>query len=108
MSMFFLFASPRSGTTLMAQCLSSHPDLHVPYETDFIVPMAFIFDRIKNPELGRSMVANLITQSAGFEKSLGEYLKPQKVREIVFSGAYRPDEIVDNLYAAAAAAAGKK
>ncbi len=34
--MFFVFGSPRSGTTLMAQCLSSHTDIIIPHETDFI------------------------------------------------------------------------
>ena len=30
--MFFIFGSPRSGTTLLAQCLSAHSEIIVPGE----------------------------------------------------------------------------
>ncbi len=30
--MFFIFGMPRSGTTLIAQCLSAHTEIVVPYE----------------------------------------------------------------------------
>ena len=35
----FLLSPYRSGTTLMRYCLDSHPDLAVPPETDFLVPL---------------------------------------------------------------------
>jgi hypothetical protein len=44
--MLFVFGSPRSGTTLLAQILNSHPEIVVPHETDFIIPFVFVFDRI--------------------------------------------------------------
>jgi len=34
--MSFLFGTPRSGTILLAQCLSAHTKIIVPSETDFI------------------------------------------------------------------------
>lgn len=106
--MFFVFGMPRSGTTLLAQCLNAHPDLVLPHETDFIIPMAFLFDRIHARERGRSMVADLIVHSQGFAGSLGEYLTPDEVREAVHEGEHHPARLLERLYARVARAAGAR
>lgn len=107
--MFFIFGTPRSGTTLLAQCLSGHPDIVVPGETDFIVPLAFIYDRLPHsPELGRSIMARLITESTAFAGSLGEYLTKEKASELVQSARYHPAAILESIYAEIARAAGAK
>jgi hypothetical protein len=106
--MFFIFGSPRSGTTLLAQCLSNHSEIIVPYETDFIIPMAFIFDRIRDPKLGREMLIKLVTNSAAFQISLGEYLTQDHISRIIDNCNYHPAQILNSLYAELATIAGKK
>src|SRR5215208_3766820 len=71
--MFFIFGSPRSGTTLLAQCLNNHSDIVVPHETSFIIPLAFVFTSIREPELGKEMIIRFITRSHDFQTSIGEY-----------------------------------
>lgn len=104
--MFFVFGSPRSGTTLLAQCLSAHPDLVVPNETDFIIPMAFVFDRIKDEVIGRELIYRLIIHSRAFAGSLGEYLDPRLVAEALGSADYHPQAMLAALYQGVARAAG--
>ncbi len=106
--MFFIFGSPRSGTTLLAQCLDAHSDIVIPFETDFIVPMAFVFDRIRDPETGREIIAKLITQTEGFAASIGEFLDAAAVYQIVYESDYHPTAILTAIYQHVAAAAGKK
>jgi len=106
--MFFIFGMPRSGTTLLAQCLSAHSEIVVPYETDFIVPMAFIFDRIKDEHVGRDLICKLIVNSAGFNASIGEYIEGQTVHEIIYSCDYHPAAILNSLYEKIARAAKAK
>jgi hypothetical protein len=104
--MFFIFGSPRSGTTLLAQCLSCHSQIVVPDETDFIVPLAFVFDRISEADIGRDMLVQLISRSRCFAKSLGEYISVEQVREIIYSCEYQPAEILQAIYVEIARAAG--
>lgn len=106
--MFVIFGTPRSGTTIFAETLNSHPDITIPHETDFIVPMVFIYTRIQEPELGREMIANLITNSSAFKSSIGEYLSIQRVRQVVYESEYRAAAILNNLYAAIATSSEAK
>ena len=106
--MFFIFDTPRSGTTLLAQCLSCHSRIIVPHETDFIIPLAFLFDQIRDEETGREMLVRFITHSPAFTSSLGEYMPPEHVREIVHCCAYQPADILQAIYAEIARAAGKQ
>jgi hypothetical protein len=96
--MFFVFGSPRSGTTLLAQSLDAHQDIVVPHETDFIIPMAFVFDRIADPAIGRDMLLKLITQSRGFQASIGRYLTEQQIGRIVNSCDYTAGVILQGIY----------
>ena len=106
--MFFVFGSPRSGTTLLAQCLSSHRDIIIPNETDLIIPLAFIFDRIKNPQTGREIIAKMISESACYPNSVGEFVSVGEINEIVHSCDYHPAAIINALYGKIAEKAGKK
>ncbi len=106
--MFFLFGSPRSGTTLLARMLNAHPRILVPHETDFIVPMAFACDRLADPALGRRVVADLIVGGKGFAGSLGEFIDESEVRRLVDAAAFAPGAILDTLYAHLAARQGKR
>jgi hypothetical protein len=106
--MFFIFASPRSGTTLLAQCLSAHSQIVVPHETDFIIPLAFVFHRIRDADAGREILVQLITRSWTFSWSLGEYVSADRVRDLVHSCDYRPDAVLEAVFAEVARAAGAK
>lgn len=95
---FVILGSMRSGTTLLAQCLNAHPQLVVPDETDFIIPTAFLVDRIPDPVLGRRLVSELICGSARYAESIGRYVPPARVWEIVHTAAYDVPSIIVSLY----------
>lgn len=106
--MFFIFGMPRSGTTLLSQCLSAHTEIVVPHETDFVIPMAFLFDRIHDPEVGRELICKLIVNTAAFSGSLGEYVDAATVRDVVYASRYHPSDLLNALYRKIAEAAGAK
>jgi len=106
--MFFCFGSPRSGTTLISQSLSAHPNITIPSETDFIIPAAFIFDRVKDLQTRRLMLGTLITSSEYFPHSLGEYLQTSEVLEIVARNVGDFSALLDALYSAIAERSGAK
>ncbi|NDY93465.1 sulfotransferase family protein [Ideonella livida] len=105
--MFFILGTPRSGTTLLAQCLNAHSQLAVPNETDFIIPMAFVLDRVKDPAVGRPMVADLICHSAQYRASLADYLTHEEVRALVAETPYQAWALLQAIYGAVARRAGK-
>lgn len=105
--MFFVFGSPRSGTTLLSQTLAAHSQIEIPYETDFIVPAAFVFDRVRDPAAGRPLLHTLMTRSTAFKGSLGQYLDAELLREIVQAADYSLPSLLEGVYAAVARKAGK-
>ena len=104
--MFLVLGQPRSGTTLVAQCLNGHPDLVVPDETDIVVPLAFLVDRIEDPDLGRELAASLVTRSRRFEGSLGQYLAAEAAADAVRSAPWTLRGLLAALYGAVAEAGG--
>jgi hypothetical protein len=105
---FFIFGSPRSGTTLLAQCLNNHSDIVIPHETSFIIPMAFAFTIIRESDLGREIIIKLITNASDFQTSIGEYLSKEDVSRIIQSCDYHPAKMLNSLYAELATSAGKQ
>jgi len=103
---FLVLGQPRSGTTLVAQCLNGHPDLVLPDETDLVVPLAFLVDRIEDPDLGRELAVTLITRSRRFADSVGEYLDSDGVATVVRAAPWTLNGILTDLYAALAEAGG--
>lgn len=103
--MFFIFGMPRSGTTLLAQCLNANPEIVVPHETDFIIPMTFIIDRINDEEIGRKLIYKLVVNSVAYPSSLGEYVDAQTVYDVLHSCEYHASRILEALYAKVAEAA---
>ncbi len=106
--MFIIFGSPRSGTTLLASSLDQGDDLVVPHETDFIIPLAFLVDRVKDPVKGRLLVADMIVSTEGFTESLGKYLSRADVSKCVASASYTVPSILEGIYAKVARAAKRK
>jgi hypothetical protein len=103
---FLVFGQPRSGTTLVAQCLNGHPELVVPDETDIVVPLAFLADRVVDPDIGRELAATLVTSSKRFAGSIGEYLSPEAAAAAVRSAEWSLRGVLSSLYAAVAEAGG--
>jgi hypothetical protein len=95
--MFIIFGSPRSGTTLIAQCLSCHPKIIVPNETDFIVPMCMIVNRVDKPKIGKELIYKLAVNSKA-SSSILEYLSKEQIREVINSSRYEPSAILINIY----------
>lgn len=106
--MFFIFGSPRSGTTLLAQCLNAHSQVVVPQETDFIIPVAFVCDRVADPAIGRELVAATIVNGRAFARSIGKFLSPEDVRACVTSCDYTVAAILDALYSRVASHANRR
>ena len=104
--MFVVFGMPRSGTTLVAQCLNGHSQLLVPDETDFLVPAAHAFRRIDDEEVGRRFLGELICATDRYEATLGRWLEPDRVKAVIAEAPYRFDAVVASLYDALAEAAG--
>jgi Sulfotransferase family len=104
--MFLVFGQPRSGTTLVAQCLNAHPDLVVPDETDVVIPLAFLLDRVKDPQVGRDLAARLVVSTERFAPSLGRYVSADEAARVVRDAPYTLAGILDALYAAVAKAGG--
>jgi hypothetical protein len=98
---FIIFGSPRSGTTLLAQCLSNHSDVVIPYETDFLIPSALIFNRIKDAATGKRLIAELIVSTNDF-RSLAVYLTKNEIQSLVLESDYNFQTIVHNIYSAIA------
>jgi len=105
---FLVLGQPRSGTTLVAQCLNGHPDLVVPDETDIVVPLAFLVDRIEDPDVGRELAATLVTSSRRFAGSIGEHLPADVAAAAVRSAPWTLQGVLGSLYAAIADAAGAR
>ncbi len=106
--MFIVFGMPRSGTTLVAQCLNAHSGLVVPDETDFLVPAAHAFKLVDDPDAGRRLLGELITATDRFDATLGRWLTPDRVRQVVAEAPYRFDAVVASIYDALAEAAGAR
>lgn len=104
--MFLVLGQPRSGTTLVAQCLNAHPDLVLPDETDVVIPLAFLVDRIGDPGAGRDLAASLVTRSKRFPASIGQYLTEEQAAAAVCAAPWTLNGILTALYAAVAEAGG--
>jgi hypothetical protein len=108
MSFFIIFGSPRSGTTLLAQCLNLHSEILVPFETDIIVPIAFIVERVKDESVGKSLITEMTCNSYYFNESIGEYLTKDEAASAIQNAEYTLPAIITNLYTAVGGKAGKK
>jgi hypothetical protein len=104
--MFILFGSPRSGTTLLKEMICQHPLIKIPYETDFIIPMAFILDRVQVESIGKKLIEDMICSTKDFEPSLGKFLDRSEVCKIVATSQYSLFGMLDGLYSAIARKTG--
>lgn len=104
--MFIIFGSPRSGTTFLAAGLNAHSEIAIPDETDFMVPVLFVFDRVKDESAGKQIIKQVIVSGERFGRSLGAYLSAAEICGIVDASEYEPGAIFGNIYAALAQKGG--
>lgn len=104
--MFIIFGSPRSGTTLLKESLNQNPAIVIPHETDFIIPLAFLIDRIPNAQIGRELVAEMIVSTKDFAASIGCHLSPSEVKACVYNADYNMPAVLESLYASIALKSG--
>lgn len=105
--MFIIFGTPRSGTTLLATTLDQHSLIAVPDETDFIIPLAFIFDRVRDPVAGRRLISELIVQTDRFPVSLGRFVQPDEIAAAVAAADYQLPALLESVYACVSQATGR-
>lgn len=78
--LLFLIGAPRSGSTLLAQMLGTHPSIHAPPEPHLLTPLAHLgyyasverapYDPIITREAARALVASLPRGEAGYLDAL--------------------------------------
>jgi hypothetical protein len=95
--MFTIFGSPRSGTSLLAATLDKHSRIAVPPETDFIIPAAFVIDRIPDALVGKKVLRDLIVNCRNFA-ALRPHIGDDDVSEIIDRSPYALFPIVDAIY----------
>lgn len=95
--MFIIFGSPRSGTTLLSETLNNHPNIFVPMETDFIIPAAFLIDRIKNEKISKKLLIELIFNSKD-SQSITSCLSKDQIASAVNAANYDFCSIIKSLY----------
>lgn len=96
--MFIIFGSPRSGTTLLSTTLDQNDHISIPEETDFIIPVAFIMNRIKDPDIGRELITQAICNSDRFSSSIGKFLTGDEIKNVVQSSDYTTYAVISNIY----------
>jgi len=106
--MFIVFGTPRSGTTLIASSLDQNDEIVVPDETDFIVPMAFIVDRVKTATEGRRLIADLVANTERFERTIGRYLQRAEIAEVLAGVEYTLPAMLQAIYDRVAQKAGRR
>lgn len=106
--MFFVFGSPRSGTTLLARMLNAHPGLAVPHETDGVVPLCLLHDRIPDSAVRRQLIAQMFVATRRFAAGIGEHVDASTIRQVLLEAEDSPAALLRAVYARVAAANGAR
>lgn len=93
---------------MLASALNQHEQIVVPQETDFIIPLAFIRDRVKDEQLGRKLISELVVATERFHVSLGNYLTAVEVKAAIDEAPYEVPSMVEAIYARVAKAVGRR
>ena len=96
--MFIIFGSPRSGTTLLSASLNQNDHIVVPDETDFITPLSFLINTVKDEATGKRLIAEMIVSTERFKFSIGAYLSEREVYDIVKDAEYNIRSILLGIY----------
>ena len=106
--MFILFGSPRSGTTLLKECLNLSPEIYIPGQTGILGPLAHISNVVPDPGKAAELSAEMIASSRSFDETFGLYFDRQEVRQHYLSSSGSAMDRLSALFAELARRAGKR
>lgn len=95
---FMLMGSPRSGTTLLVRTLNLADGLILPGESDFIVPLAMFIEKVQDEQIGKDIIKKYLVNQKKYARTLGVYLTPEEVAEVVDESKYDSAAIVGGLF----------
>lgn len=75
-----------------------HPDVFIPQETSFIVPMAYVIDRVTSAKAGKEIIKNIILSSDDFPVVLKPYVSEKEVQEALSGADYTLSGMVRSIY----------
>ena len=95
--MFYIFGSPRSGTTFLKESLCLNPEIIILNETDFLPGVAHVLNSIADPAQGKKIIYKIISNTT-FSSSICKYLSGDKLFEIINTSEYNLSSIIMSLY----------
>lgn len=104
--MFLVVGQRPSGSGVVADALDSHPDLLVLGAGDLLVPLAFLLERVRDPEAARRLFGDLVVAAREFEGGIGRHLDADGVHRALAGAPVRLGALLNALYDAVATAAG--
>ncbi len=104
--MFLVVGQRPAGADAVAEALSAHPGLVVAGSGDLIVPLAFVLERVREPEAARRLFGGLVVASREFDGGIGRYLDADGVHAALAGVPVRLGALLAALYDAVATAAG--
>lgn len=105
--MLIIFGFPCSGTTFLSETLNSHPNIFIPTEMNFIVPAAFLIDRIADEKVGKRLLVDIILSSKD-SLSITSYLTKDRITAAIDAANYDLSSILKSLYGKLSSASQKK
>jgi len=103
---FLVVGQRPAGSAAVAEALDAHPGLLVAGSGELIVPLAFVLERVREPEAARRLFAGLVIASREFPDGIGRHLDADGVRAALEGVPVRLGALLTALYDAVAAAAG--
>lgn len=104
--MFLVVGQRGSEARLVADALDHHPDLVVAGSGELIVPLAFLLQRVGDPDAARRLAADLVVAHRGYADGIGRHLDPDAVHAALADVPTRLGAVLVALYDAVAEAAG--
>lgn len=104
--MFLVVGQRPSGSGVVAGALDAHPDLLVLGAGDLLVPLAFLLERVRDPEAARRLFGDLVVAAREFDDGIGRHLDADGVHQALAGTPVRLGALLNALYDAVATAAG--
>lgn len=104
--MFLVVGQRPSGSGVVADALDSHPDLLVLGAGDLLVPLAFLLERVRDPDAARRLFGDLVVASREFDDGIGRHLDAEGVHRALAGVPVRLGALLSAVYDAVATAAG--
>ncbi len=88
--MFSIFGFTRFGTAFMAETLQLNSLITIPWETGYLLLIAFIIHRLKGSKIGKRLTGDLTPATEAFGCTIGECLTLRNIKEISRRSNYYP------------------